>query len=192
MQWRRWNRIGRLADDERATAAVEFALILPFLLLLFLGTMEASALITVDRRVNVISGTVGDLVARTDPTEPLSVTLLNDFFQASQGIIFPYNAGDLRQVVSIIEVAADGTATVEWSCGYNGGVKHTAGASFTLPANMNLLARPPAGNGFVVASESWYSYLPLLGLVYTDEIDLYRTSFYLPRYDGEIASPGAC
>ena len=74
MQLRRLVGIGRLASDERGVAAVEFALILPFLLLLFLGTIEASSLITVDRRVNVISGTVGDLVARTDPTVPLTVT----------------------------------------------------------------------------------------------------------------------
>jgi Flp pilus assembly protein TadG len=181
-----------MAGDDRGAAAVEFALILPFLLLLFLGTIEASALITVDRRVNVISGTVGDLVARTDPDIPLTVSGLNDFFEASEGIIFPYDPDDLQQVISVIEVDDDGTATVEWSCGYSGGVKHTTGTAFTLPANMNLVARPPTGSGYVVASETWYSYLPLLGLVYTEAIDLYRTSYYLPRSEGEIASPGAC
>ena len=191
--------IGKLAQDERGVAAVEFALILPFLLLLFLGTIEASSLITVDRRVNVISGTVGDLVARTDPTVPLTVSGLNDYFQASEGIIFPYDAGDLKQVVTVIQVATDGTATVSWSCGYNGGVKLTAGSTYTPPTSglgywnsMKGIAQPPTGQGYVVASETWYEYLPLLGLVFTEEMDLHRTSYYLPRYDGAIASPGTC
>ncbi len=192
-------RLKQLAGDERGAAAVEFALILPFLLLLFLGTIEASALITVDRRVNVVSGTVGDLVARTDPTQPLAVAALTDYFQASEGIIFPYDPGDLKQIVTIVEVDDDGVATVDWSCGYNGGEALEAGDPYTPPANvqtywdsMKDIAQPPAGSGYVVASESWYSYLPLLGLVFTEEIDLHRTSYYLPRYQEAITSPGAC
>ncbi len=192
-------RFKRLAGDEQGAAAVEFALILPLLLLLFLGTIEASSLITVDRRVNVVSGTVGDLVARTDPTVPLDVALLSDYFQASEGIIFPYEPGELQQVVTIIEVDDEGTATVDWSCGYNGGVALDADDPYTPPANvesywesMKAIAQPPAGSGYVVASESQYSYLPLLGLVFTEELNLHRTSYYLPRYQAAIASPGAC
>ncbi len=182
----------RLSGDEQGAAAVEFALILPFLLLLYVGTIEASSLITVDRRINIISGTVGDLVARTDPTAPIDVGDLNEYFQSSEGIIFPYDPDDLEQVVSLVTVDEDGNTAVGWSCGYNGGVKRTAGEEYPLPEEMNSVARPPSGSGFVVASETHYPYLPALGLVFTEEIDLHRTSYYLPRYQEAIASPGAC
>jgi Flp pilus assembly protein TadG len=194
------HRLKRIAGDEQGAAAVEFALILPLLLLLFLGTIEASSLITVDRRVNIVSGTVGDLVARTDPTEPLEVADLNDYFEASEGIIFPYEPGDLQQVVTVIVVDDEGNATVHWSCGYNGGVALDAGDPYTPPASvesywdvMKFVAQPPPDeSGYVVASESRYSYLPLLGMVFTEGLNLHRTSYYLPRYQGAIASPGAC
>ena len=184
-------KLRALGRDTGAVAAVEFALILPFLLLLFLGSIETSSLITVDRRVNVISGTVGDLVARWDPEDgSIPSGTLNDYFLASQGIIFPYETTPLRQVVSLIEVLTDGTTQVKWSCAYNGATKRVTNSAYTtLPANVNLLARPPSGNKYVVASETSYSYLPVLGVVFESAIDLYQESFYLPRYEDYIIGP---
>lgn len=177
------SKLKRFRAEERGAAAVEFALILPFLLLLFMGSIEASSLITVDRRVNVISGTVGDLVARTEGT--LSGTTLTDYFMASQNIMFPYATTALKQVVSFVAVDDEGATSVVWSCGYNGGEAHTATSSYTLPEKMNELAR----EGWVVASETEYSYRPVLGLVFTNAITLHRESFYLPRYEAAIGAP---
>jgi Flp pilus assembly protein TadG len=186
-------RLTAFADATGATAAVEFALVLPFLLLLLMGSIEASSLITVDRRVNVISGTVGDLVARWDPKDgAISSSTLTDYFTASSSIIFPYETGDLKQVVSFVEIASDGTTKVLWSCAHNGGTKRVTNATYpTLPTNINLLARPPAGKGFVVASETSYNHVPVMGVVFEGGLDLYQESFYLPRHQKTLAGP-AC
>ena len=177
-------RLGRFAAEERGAAAVEFALVLPFLLLLFMGSIEASSLITVDRRVTVISGTVGDLVARTKGT--LAGSTLTDYFMASQNIMYPYATGDLEQIVSFVSVDEDGETSVVWSCGYNGGAARSAGSEYTsLPDRMNELAR----EGWVVASETKYAYTPVLGIVFTSAINLDRESFYLPRYETSITGP---
>lgn len=175
--------------DAQGAAAVEFALIMPLLLLLFLGTIEASTLITVDRRINVISGTVGDLVSRWDPDAgAIPGSELTDYFRASEGIIYPYPTTGLKQVVSFVEVAANGTTKVKWSCAYNGGTKRAKNSAYaSLPTHMNQLAR----NGWVVASETSYSYRPVLGMVFTEALHLYQESFYLPRYASDIAGP-AC
>ena len=178
----------RFAADQRAVAVVEFALIIPVLLVLYLGSIEASSLITVDRRVNVISGTVGDLVARWDPEDganPIPSATLDDYFNASESIIFPYSTTGLTQVVTVIEVAANGTTKVLWSCGYNGGTKRATNSSYTLPTNVNQLAR----DGWVVASETSYPYEPLLGIVLTETYNLNRASYYLPRFEEEIEGP---
>jgi Flp pilus assembly protein TadG len=52
--------LSRFSHSERAAAAVEFALIVPFLITLYMGSIEASSLFTVDRRIEVISSTVAD------------------------------------------------------------------------------------------------------------------------------------
>jgi Flp pilus assembly protein TadG len=183
----------RFGRSTEGAAAVEFALILPFLLLLYVGSIEASSLITVDRRVNVISGTVGDLVSRWDSGEgAIPNATLTDYFRASEGIIFPYADSGLEQVVSFLKIENNGTTAVVWSCGYNGGSKRTAGSAYTLPANMLAIVQPPVGDGYVVVSETSYSYLPVLGIVFTEPINLRQDSYYIPRYGKAIAGPASC
>jgi hypothetical protein len=185
-------RLKRFLGDNRAVAAVEFALILPFLLALYLGSIEASSLITVDRRVNVLSGTVGDLVARWDPRPgPLDAATVTDYFEASESILFPYPTGDLEQVVSLVGIDADGETSVLWSCSYAGepkvlGPGRDIGSEYeAIPTNVNLIAR----GGWVIASEAYLPYEPVLGIVFTDVYDLRRESFYLPRFEREIVGP---
>lgn len=176
-------QLRRFGKEDRGAAAVEFALILPFLLLLFMGSIEASSLITVDRRVTVISGTVGDLVARTE--DALSSNTLQDYFMASQNIMYPYATAALKQVVTLVAVDDEGVTSVVWSCGFNGGTARTDGNPYTLPEKMNEIAR----DSWVVASDAQYAYRPVLGLVFTNAITLHRESFYLPRYGSSFAKP---
>jgi hypothetical protein len=185
-------RVRRFAEDSRAVAAVEFALILPFLLMLYLGSIEASSLITVDRRVNIVSGTIGDLVSRWDPRAgAMTAGEVTDYFSASANILYPYSTGDLEQTVSFVEVKADGTTEVIWSCSYAGepkvlGPGHEAESTYdTIPENVNLIAR----GSWVIASEAYLPYEPVLGMVFSDLYDLRRESFYLPRFESEIVGP---
>ena len=116
---------------EEGVAAVEFALILPFLLALYFGSMEASALFTADKRVNSISATVGDLISQWDPNDgKLPTSTLNDYFGASTGLITPYSSVGVKIVVSLVEVKSDGTTKVLWSQGYGGGTARTVGTTY--------------------------------------------------------------
>jgi hypothetical protein len=171
--------------ENRAVAAVEFALVLPIMLALYLGSVEASALYTVDRRITTISSTMGDLVSRADGV--ITEGEVADYFAAAKGILIPYSREGLVQVVSVISVAANGTTQVRWSRS-SGGVRRAKGSSYPLPASsqMNRIARDV---GFLVVSETSYAYTPLLGAVIQGPINLYRESFYLPRFGEEIKEP---
>lgn len=176
-----WQKVLQFRRNSRAVAVVEFALILPFLITLYLGSIEASSLFAVDRRVTTISGTVGDLVSRwnqSDGTMPGST--MTDYFQAAQGIITPYSTTGLKQVVTCIQVLSDGTTKVMWSRAYNGGVARTVNATYPLSATaqMNQIGR----GGYLIVSETSYSYRPLLGYVFKTNINLYRETFYVPRF----------
>ena len=172
----------RLSGAREGAAAVEFALIVPFLIILYMGTIEISDLIAVDRRVTVISGAVGDLVARTDGTIDTATTL-TDYFKASEGIIVPYSKTGLKQVITCVFVDSAGVTSVAWSRGYNGGTAKTAGQPYALPTAMTDISR----NNWVIVSDTSYSYKPLLGMVIKTAINLHRVSFYLPRYGQYIA-----
>lgn len=184
------HRFRRFLKDRTAVAAVEFALILPPLLLLYVGSIEASALITVDRRVQIVSGTVGDLVARWDPAQgAMPQSTLDDYFDTTAVIMYPdANYLSVRQRVSVLFVDEDGDATVVWNCVNGGAQKRAVGASYPLDPQMTALVQN--ASGYVVASETYYDYVPVLGIVF-EEIDLSAESFYLPRYEQQVSGP-AC
>jgi Flp pilus assembly protein TadG len=170
------------ARAEQGTAVVEFALIMPFLLLLYFGSMEASALFTADKRIDSISATVGDLVSQWDPKDgKIATTTLDDYFAASAGLINPYSPTGVKIVITFVEVKSDGSTKVLWSQSYGGGTAWTVNAAYaplTSTSQMNLMAR----GGCIVASETSYSYLPLLGQVFSTAFNLKHTNYFLPRY----------
>jgi len=178
--------IRRFGRNERGAAAVEFALITPFLLALYLGSMEASALFTVDKRVNTISATVGDLVAQWDPNStPLDTTAtgntLSTYFAAATGIMPPYPTTGLKQVVSLIFVKSDGTTKVIWSKASSGATARTQGSSFSA-LGASTTTNNVARGGCIIASEVSYSYKPLLGAVFTSALNLSHVNYFIPRY----------
>jgi Flp pilus assembly protein TadG len=174
----------RFRTDQQAVAAVEFALVVPFLILLYLGSLEGGALFTADKRVNSISSTIGDLIAQWDPDDgTISATKLSGYFDASQGLIRPYPATGLQMVLSLIFVSKDGTkATVMWSQA-SGGLALAQGSAFAaLSSGSNPNTNTMARNGCVIASQTTYPYKPLLGMVFTNTINLNRTNYFIPRY----------
>ena len=172
----------RFARDEQAVAAVEFALIMPFLMALYFGSMEAAALYTADKKVNSISATVGDLVSQWDPNDgTLSTSTLSDYASASTGLINPYATAGVKTVVSLIEVKSDGTTKVLWSQGYGGGTARTVNSSFSPLSSGSMMDQVSRG-GCLVTSETSYSYKPLLAQVFKSALNLSHVNYFLPRY----------
>lgn len=178
--------VARFRCAERGVAVVEFALILPVMLAVYIGTVEASTLIIVDRKVQSVAGSVGDLVARADGV--LSASSLTDYFRAAGGIMEPYSAASVVQLVTGVEVLADGTTDVVWQANYQNGVYHrveeaSLPATYDLPAEMAEVAL----GKMVIAAEVTYAYTPLFGIVIDQSVDLHRSNFFLPRYGEDIA-----
>lgn len=189
----------RFRRSERATAVVEFALVVPLLITLYLGSIEAASLFTVDKRVSSISSTIGDLVAQWNPEKDGILTTgvggdLTDYMNASTGIMTPYPTTGLQIVISLVQVKNDGTTRVLWSTANTGGTPKTVGAAYADPAiaattAMNAVSR----GGCVIAAEVTYAYLPMLGVVFETELNLRHTNYFLPRYGSgepiQIPSP---
>lgn len=176
------------AKAQAGVAAVEFALIVPFMLVVYLGTTEAGALITMDRKVQSVAGAVGDLVARENGT--ISSATLQDYFQASSGIMTPYTTTDIKQIVTSVQVKADGTTNVAWSREYLNGVMsvgttHVKDKPYGRAADMASVTDIVKGS-YVIVSEASYSYKPLYGFVFDQAVNLYRQSFYVPRFGEPI------
>lgn len=127
----------RLGGDDRGIAAVEFALILPLMLMIFLGLVELSRGMRTAQKLDLVTHTLSDLTAQqlTGGTENKDQAGLNgtDFaaiFSAASTIMAPQSTTNLKMTISEVEITqtpapptppTSWTAKTRWSITYNGG-----------------------------------------------------------------------
>ena len=169
-------RFGGLAKDERGVSAVEFAMLLPLMLSLYLGAVEVSQGIGADRKVTLTARTVGDLVSQAQSVNNNDMT---NSLNAASAVMAPYPIGNLKVVVSSVKIDAQGNATVEWSDTLNGTVRAT-GSTVTLPT---ALAVP---NTWLIWSEVQYTYTPVIGHVVTGPLTLKDQIYMRPRLSDSV------
>ena len=163
----------RMLSHEGGVAAVEFALILPILVVLWIGGVEVTGALSVDRRLNNLAASVGDLVARS---KKLSHAEIDDIFDLAPGALFPYASDGVVMRVTAVEVDKDGKATVAWS-------RAAGGAAYDEDREMNTLVpetlRIPETQ--IIMSEVVYTYSPAVGYVVTGDLALEDRMFFVPR-----------
>lgn len=187
-------QIRAMSRDQRGVSAVEFALIVPVLILMYVGVAEMGNLLTVVRRVETMTSTAADLTAQV---KQVSNTDLADIFAASTSILTPYPTTPLKVVLSSVVADANNNGKVAWSCASQGSPR-AVGSSYPLPANTTV------ANSSVIVAEVSYSFTPLLGLTTipyaggTFDIkntfkrtNLQRTFYERPRRSLTVAKSGS-
>jgi Flp pilus assembly protein TadG len=174
---RRLNRLlGRYGADRRGIAAVEFAMLLPMMLTLYLGSVEVSTGVAVNRKVTLTTRALADLTSQyTDVTNADMSNILN----ASSDIIAPYPVSGLSAVVSELSIDANGNTTVVWSDTLNGTAR-SVGEAVTIPASLVV------PNTYLVLAEVSYSYNPSFGYVLTHTMTLNDHIYMRPRQSTSI------
>jgi len=159
------------ARNRRGIAAVEFAIILPFMLVLYLGSIEAGNGLAVQFKAALASRAVADLASQYTSINNSTMTgILN----AAATVVAPYSASGMVVTISEITTNASGQGTITWSDSLNG-TAHTVGQSVTLPTALQI------ANTSLIWSEVTYPYQPSLGMVMTGTINIYQSSYFYPR-----------
>jgi Flp pilus assembly protein TadG len=167
-------KISAFAADRHAAAAVEFALLLPFLVTLLFGGIAVTDGVTARRKVAQAAGTLSDLVTQE---KCVNDTFLSNTFSVAGAIIAPLAAANLGAVVSSVIVDGAGNATVAWSRPYHATAR-TQGTPFDLTGDLEPLKKP--NTSFVVAETS-FLFTPVIGIGITGPITMKDTMFALPR-----------
>ena len=90
----------RLGRDQRGVSAVEFAMLLPLMITLYLGTVEISQGVGIDRKVTLTTRTVADLASQVSSINNADMTNL---LAASASVIAPYDTSKLKVTVTRVE-----------------------------------------------------------------------------------------
>jgi Flp pilus assembly protein TadG len=158
-------------------AAVEFALVLPFMALLYLGGFEVMEEISANRQVSLTASTIASIVSQYS-TISQSQTMPG-ILAASTSVLTPFSSTNAVVTVSCITVSSTGKATVSWSQAMNGAGR-TVGSTVTLPTALDV------PNTTVILGETSYSYTPTIDFLHRGTMTLYSSIYMLPRQPGTI------
>jgi Flp pilus assembly protein TadG len=170
-------RAARFVRDRRAVTSLEFAILLPLLVGLYLGSAEVAQGIAIKRKVTLTAHAVADLSSQYTA---INNGQMSNILNAAPAIIAPYTSGNLQATVSEISINAQGQATVVWSDSLNG-TALPIGQSVTVPS---ALAVP---NTFLILGQAQYSYSPTYGYVLTNALTLSDQIFLMPRQSTSVA-----
>jgi Flp pilus assembly protein TadG len=95
----------RFLRDKRGVSAVEFAMLLPLMVTLYIGGVEVSQAIAVDRKVTLVARTLGDLVAQSTTVNAADMT---NILNAASSVVQPYSSSLIQITVSRGEGGATG------------------------------------------------------------------------------------
>jgi Flp pilus assembly protein TadG len=188
--------------DRRGVAAIEFAVIVPVMLVAFFGTVEFCSAIAVDRKVTLVARTLSDLTSQAGA--PVTDTYVQNVFTASVAIMNPYDLSPTTARISQIYVDSHSNATVQWSkaATFATGAAQAmlAASSRSTGDNVTSLV-PPAlliKQTYLILSEVSYQYKPSVGYVMAKAgINLSDVSYTRPRqlvcvvYNNQPVTPPA-
>ncbi|MBB6487598.1 Flp pilus assembly protein TadG [Rhizobium lusitanum] len=124
----------RFARDNSGVGAIEFAILFPVLLLLYLGAVQLTVGLNVSKRASRSAGSVADIVSQQSS---VSKSVLAGMPSVAAAIFAPYGTTGLTLKLTGIAIDASGKATVAWSWAQDGTAPYVAGNPVTVPNNMN-------------------------------------------------------
>lgn len=174
---RKLHRFGR---DKRGVSAVEFALISPLMIGLYLGCVEVSQGVAADRKVSLIAAALANLTAQV---QTISATDMTNILDASSAIIAPYSASNLKITVTCIAIDASRNATVKWSVTRNG---TALSGTPTLPSALAV------ANTQLIFAQASYVYTPTVGYTISGALTLSDQMYMAPRISAPAYAGTSC
>jgi Flp pilus assembly protein TadG len=152
-------------------AAVEFALILPVMLVLVLGAIEVTSALTCKTDVSNTASTAADLIAQESS---VTSTDMNNVFAALTALSYPFSTSGLKVVITSVIDDGKGGGKVDWSQA-NTGTARTKGATVVVPTGLITTG------GSVILAEVTYSYTTPTNWLVQIPIAMSNTFYSHPR-----------
>ncbi|SDL84972.1 TadE/TadG family type IV pilus assembly protein [Maricaulis salignorans] len=167
----------RVCGDRRGASAVEFALIAPFMILLYLGAVEISLALSIDRKITSAASALADLVAQDDV---ITDGEMADIMNAGGVIIAPFNTAPLQVRITSVLMNGSDDVRVQWSDAV-GMTAYAAGGSAPVPAG--VLQR----NRSVIMVEVKYRYDTMFSELGVSQFDISEVFYLRPRQSIVVA-----
>jgi Flp pilus assembly protein TadG len=176
----------RFIASTRGVAAIEFAMIMPVLTVIFLGSYDGGRAIAVYMKVRSATYT---LDAITNQYTTIQSSDMKAIVGATSVVLAPYSSTPVVVVISQIEINTGGKATVSWSYALNG-TPPAQGSPATIPAGLvassNTCGTYPC---YLIFGQVSYTYTPLFGVFGNGGITLADSLYVTPRSSACVFYP---
>ena len=180
----------RFVGDRRGVSAVEFALLAPLMIGLYLGCVEIADGVSANRKVTLTAAALANLTAQANPPT-ISASDMDNILDASTAIIAPYSAQNLKMTVSCLSINENNNVTVKWTKTRNGGV----GGTVTVPEELTkdyTATQTKIYPVYLIYSQVSYAYKPTIGYTITGTINLSDKMYMSPRISPPSYGTSAC
>jgi len=157
-------------------ALVEFAIVAPLLLTLFLGGYVFFDALTVSRKVAITARTVADLTTRSSSVTTSSMATI---MGASTQVLWPYSSANAGIRVTEVQVASTTTATVIWSQTQNAPAR-AVGSTVTIPTGL------ASTGSYLVLGEVSYAYSAPVSFRGLSTMALSQSLYMSPRVSTSV------
>ena len=127
--------VRKFRGDKSGVGAVEFALIAPILIVLYMGSLEISIAMTINKKLARAASTVADLVTQDDSVDK---TFLNSMVNVAESVMTPYSSDDMKIKITGITIDSSGVAKATWSWQEDNSRPYTVGSTQTLPTDLAI------------------------------------------------------
>jgi Flp pilus assembly pilin Flp len=158
--------LGRFRRTEGGVAAVEFALIAPVLVLIYVGSCELARAAMAQRRTTLLTRTVADLTSLGDTASPMARATMNDIYAASKLVYSPFDPAQAVIRVAAIGVYMQGSNRTVRICSSDGSPASEKWAVGPVPASLPIPADYNRHGMRLVIAQVTTPYAPLLGAAY--------------------------
>jgi Flp pilus assembly protein TadG len=172
MALRKFLRMRRFGAATSGLAALEFAILLPLMVFLLLGSVDLLDALSVNRRAENVAASLADVVARDTSVSNAEMT---GIWSAVNLLMYPGTDTSMSERISSISVTSASNAQVVWSEGRNGLTPLPANSTITLPSQMMI-----AGTSLIKA-ETVYHYHSPLSFLFSGTVDFPHTVYRRSR-----------
>ena len=165
-------------DDCRGVVAIEFAIIVPVMLLMYFGMEEISSALAVNRQVTLVARTLSDL---TSQSSGVADTDLANFAQTAKAILTPNDPSILRSSITEVYIdPATHVARVQWSRALAIDTSGNVTVGTSAHAVSQIVVVPPELN--IDGTYVIYNYKPTIGYVMAPAgVNLHDFAYTRPR-----------
>ena len=172
MTWRVSSTCRLFAAAKQGVAAVEFALILPILVVILLATFDGGRAIAAYMKMRAATYALASITNQYSTIQSVDMTAI---LGATSVVMAPYSSGSPGVVISQIKINNSGVSKIEWSAAQNATAR-SVNSSISPPSAMVV------NSSYLVLAEVSYTYTPLFGYFGSSSGITFSDSLYVtPR-----------